>query len=91
MCVVPTTTGEFLYEKTLKISIDGTDGDFVCFAVNAASAVAAILAAKEAIVAVDGVAPMGYGLSRCSVNWTTSPHCALRSKTAKSLRASNPC
>ena len=64
MCVVPTTTGEFLYEKTLKISVDGTDGHFVCFAVNAASAVAAILAAKEAIVAVDGVAPMGYGLEQ---------------------------
>ncbi len=64
MCVVPTTTGEFAYEKTIQISVEGTDGHFVCFAVNAASAVAAILAAKEAIAAVDGVAPMGYGLEQ---------------------------
>lgn len=64
LCVVPTTTGEFCYEKTLKISPHGTDGHFVCFAVNAASAVTAILAAKEAITAVDGVAPMGYGLEQ---------------------------
>ena len=64
MCVLPTTTGEFLYEKTLKLSVDGTDGHFVCFAVNAASAVVAILAAKDAVGAVDGVAPMGYGLEQ---------------------------
>ena len=64
MCVVPTTTGEFAYEKNIKVSIEGTDGHFVCFAANAASAVAAILAAKDAIAAVDGVAPMGYGLEQ---------------------------
>jgi formylmethanofuran--tetrahydromethanopterin N-formyltransferase len=64
MCVVPTTTGEFSYEKSLRLSANGTDGHFVCFAVNAASAVNAILAAKEALVAIDGVAPMGYGLEQ---------------------------
>ena len=64
MCVVPTTTGEFAYEKSIKVSVEGTDGHFVCFAANAASAVAAILAAKDAIAAVDGVAPMGYGLEQ---------------------------
>ncbi len=64
MCVVPTTTGEFLYEKELRISANGTAGHFVCFAANAAAAVAAILAAKDAIAAVDGVAPMGYGLEQ---------------------------
>jgi formylmethanofuran--tetrahydromethanopterin N-formyltransferase len=64
MAVVPTTTGEFSYEKCLDVSTGGTDGHFVCFAVNAASAVAAILAAKDALVAVDGVAPMGYGLEQ---------------------------
>jgi len=64
MCVTPTTTGEFLYEKELQISANGTDGHFVCFAANAASAVAAILAAKDALTAVDGVAPMGYGLEQ---------------------------
>jgi formylmethanofuran--tetrahydromethanopterin N-formyltransferase len=64
IAVVPTTTGEFMYEKCLDVSVGGTDGHFVCFAVNAASAVAAILAAKDALVAVDGVAPMGYGLEQ---------------------------
>jgi formylmethanofuran--tetrahydromethanopterin N-formyltransferase len=64
MAVVPTTTGEFAYEKCLEVSTAGTDGHFVCFAVNAASAVAAILAAKDALVAIDGVAPMGYGLEQ---------------------------
>ena len=64
LCVVPTTTGEFAYEKTYRICTEGTDGHFVCFAENAASAVAAILAAKEAIAAVDGVCPMGYGLEQ---------------------------
>ena len=64
MCVVPTTTGEFAYEKNIKVSVEGTDGHFVCFAVNEASAVSAILAAKDAIAAVDGVAPMGYGLEQ---------------------------
>lgn len=61
MCVVPTTTGEFLYEKEYKICTSGTDGHFVCFADSAASAVAAVAGAKDAISGVDGVAPMGYG------------------------------
>jgi formylmethanofuran--tetrahydromethanopterin N-formyltransferase len=64
LCVVPTTTGEFVYEKTYQISPNGTDGHFVCFAENAASAVAAISLAKDALAAVDGVAPMGYGLEQ---------------------------
>ncbi len=64
LAVVPTTTGEFVYEKTYHINTDGTDGHFVCFAQNAPAAVAAIQAAKEAITAVDGVAPMGYGLEQ---------------------------
>ena len=64
LCVVPTTTGEFAYEKTLKISTAGTDGHFVCFAENAASAVASVTAAKKALEAVDGVCPMGFGLEQ---------------------------
>jgi formylmethanofuran--tetrahydromethanopterin N-formyltransferase len=64
LCVVPTTTGEFAYEKSYRINPDGTDGHFVCFAQDAPAAVAAIQAAKEAITAVDGVAPMGYGLEQ---------------------------
>jgi formylmethanofuran--tetrahydromethanopterin N-formyltransferase len=64
MCVVPTTTGEFVYEKEYSISTSGTDGHFVCFADSAVSAVAAIAAAKDAIAGVDGVAPMGYGLEQ---------------------------
>ena len=61
---MPTTTGEFVYEKTYRINTDGTDGHFVCFAQDAPAAVAAIQAAKEAITAVNGVAPMGYGLEQ---------------------------
>jgi formylmethanofuran--tetrahydromethanopterin N-formyltransferase len=64
MCVVPTTTGEFIYEKEYRVCTSGTDGHFVCFADSALSAVAAIAAAKEAIAGVDGVAPMGYGLEQ---------------------------
>ena len=64
LCVVPTTTGEFVYEKSYHISPDGTDGHFVCFAENAAAVVAAIAMAKDAIAAIDGVAPMGYGLEQ---------------------------
>ena len=64
LCVVPTTTGEFLYEKVYQVCTSGTDGHFVCFASSAACAVAAIVAAKDAIAGVDGVAPMGYGLEQ---------------------------
>ncbi len=64
MCVVPTTTGEFVYEKAYKISTAGSDGHFVCFAENAASAVASVTAAKKALEAIDGVAPMGLGLEQ---------------------------
>jgi formylmethanofuran--tetrahydromethanopterin N-formyltransferase len=78
MCVVPTTTGEFAYEKEIKISTSGTDGHFVCFAANAASAVGAVAAAKEAIGAVDGVAPMGYGLEQVFREYEYIP--ALREK-----------
>jgi formylmethanofuran--tetrahydromethanopterin N-formyltransferase len=62
--VVPTTTGEFIYEKSISISASGTDGHIVLFAETEASAVLAIKAAKDAIASVDGVAPMGYGLEQ---------------------------
>jgi formylmethanofuran--tetrahydromethanopterin N-formyltransferase len=64
VCVVPTTTGQFLYQKTIALSTSGTDGHFVCYAQSEASAVSAVKAAKEAIAGVDGVAPMGYGLEQ---------------------------
>jgi formylmethanofuran--tetrahydromethanopterin N-formyltransferase len=64
LSVVPTTTGEFVYEKCYQISTTGTDGHFVCFADNALAAVAAVSAAKKAIEGVDGVAPMGCGLEQ---------------------------
>ena len=64
VCVVPTTTGQFVYEKTIAVATSGTDGHFVCYANSEASAVLAVKAAKEAIAGVDGVAPMGYGLEQ---------------------------
>ncbi|MCL4458838.1 MAG: hypothetical protein M1577_02870 [Chloroflexi bacterium] len=64
ICVVPTITGEFIYEKEFTISTQGTDGHIVCYAENAASAVSAVKAAKSAICGVDGVSPMGYGLEQ---------------------------
>jgi len=64
VCVVPTTTGEFVYQKTLTLSTSGTDGHFVCYATSEASAVLAVQAAKDAIAGVDGVCPMGYGLEQ---------------------------
>jgi formylmethanofuran--tetrahydromethanopterin N-formyltransferase len=64
LCVLPTTTGEFVYEKSYKICTNGTDGHFVCFAESETAAVAAVAAAKDALVAVDGAAPMGYGLEQ---------------------------
>ena len=64
VCIVPTTTGEFIYEKEVSLSTAGTDGHFVCYAETAASAVLAVKAAKDAIASIDGVAPMGYGLEQ---------------------------
>jgi formylmethanofuran--tetrahydromethanopterin N-formyltransferase len=64
VCIVPTTTGEFVYEKVIHLSTKGTDGHFVCFAETEPSAVLAVKAAKAAISGVDGVAPMGYGLEQ---------------------------
>ena len=64
LCVVPTMTGEFTYEKSVHLSTRGTDGHIVCFAKSEASSVLAVKAAKDAIAAVDGVAPMGYGLEQ---------------------------
>jgi len=64
LCVLPTTTGEFVYEKAYKVCTNGTDGHFVCFAESETAAVAAVAAAKEALAAVDGAAPMGYGLEQ---------------------------
>jgi formylmethanofuran--tetrahydromethanopterin N-formyltransferase len=64
VCLVPTTTGEFVYEKTVQLSTAGTDGHLVCYAATASSAVMAVQAAKDAISGVDGVSPMGYGLEQ---------------------------
>lgn len=64
MCVVPTTTGKFTYEKTVSIATSGTDGHIVCFARDSAAAIQGISAATRAITAIDGVAPMGYGLEQ---------------------------
>lgn len=64
VCVVPTTTGEFIYEKNVGLSTSGTDGHFVLYAQTEASAVLAVQAAKAAIASVDGVAPMGFGLEQ---------------------------
>ena len=64
-CVfLPTTTGEFVYEKAYKVCTNGTDGHFVCFADSETAAVAAVAAAKDALAAVDGASPMGYGLEQ---------------------------
>lgn len=63
-CVVPTTAGEFLYEKSVRLSTKGTDGHIVCYAHSAAPAVLAVQAAKDALAGVDGVAPMGFGLEQ---------------------------
>ncbi len=64
LCALPTTTGEFVYEKVYKVCTNGTDGHFVCFAESETAAVAAVAAAKDTLVAVDGAAPMGYGLEQ---------------------------
>jgi len=64
MCVVPTTTGEFMYEKQITFSTEGTDGHIVCFAESEAAAVMAVAASKAAIAGVDGVSPMGMGLEQ---------------------------
>ncbi len=61
---VPTTTAEFVYEQSVRLSTAGTDGHIVCYAATPAAAVMAVSAAKEALVTVDGVAPMGYGLEQ---------------------------
>jgi formylmethanofuran--tetrahydromethanopterin N-formyltransferase len=64
LCVVPTTTGEFVYETSVNLSPTGTDGHIVCYAASEAAAVLAVMAAKEAIAGVDGVCPMGFGLEQ---------------------------
>jgi formylmethanofuran--tetrahydromethanopterin N-formyltransferase len=64
VCVIPATTGEFVYQAVLQLSPAGTDGHIVCYAQTAASAVLAVQAAREAISGIDGVAPMGYGLEQ---------------------------
>jgi formylmethanofuran--tetrahydromethanopterin N-formyltransferase len=83
MCVVPTTTGEFVYEKAYKVSTAGTDGHFVCFAESAPSAVAAVAAAKKALEAVDGVAPMGFGLEQVFREYDYIPSLRDRIKDSK--------
>lgn len=81
-CVLPTTTGEFVYEKAYKVCTNGTDGHFVCFAESETAAVTAVAAAKEALTAVDGVAPMGYGLEQVFREFDYIP--SLRDKIADS-------
>ena len=82
VCLVPTTTGEFVYEKRISVSTCGTDGHFVCYAASEASAVFAVQAAKEAIAGIDGVAPMGYGLEQIFRELDYIP--ALRDRVADS-------
>jgi formylmethanofuran--tetrahydromethanopterin N-formyltransferase len=83
LCVVPTTTGEFAYEKVLHISTAGTDGHFVCFAENAVSAVASVTAAKKALEAVDGASPMGYGLEQVFREYDYIPSLRQKIKDSK--------
>lgn len=64
VCVVPTTTGPFIFEKKMTISLEGTDGHIVCFAESRPAAIAAVKAAKAAITHVGGACPMGYGLEQ---------------------------
>ncbi|MGQ9517577.1 MAG: hypothetical protein ACUVT1_09925 [Anaerolineae bacterium] len=64
VCEVPTTTGPFIYEKRITLSLEGTDGHIVCFAESQPAAVTAVKAAKAAVTRVGGVSPMGYGLEQ---------------------------
>jgi formylmethanofuran--tetrahydromethanopterin N-formyltransferase len=64
VCIVPTTTGRFVYERSVTLSLEGTDGHIVCYAENEASAVLSVGAAKSALAGVDGVCPMGMGLEQ---------------------------
>ncbi|ATW25881.1 hypothetical protein [Candidatus Formimonas warabiya] len=64
VCVVPTTTGEFVFEEELTVSLQGTDGHFVCYAENESAAVLAVSAGKKALEGIDGVSPMGFGLEQ---------------------------
>lgn len=64
VCQVPTTTGSFIYERRITLSLEGTDGHIVCFAESQPAAVIAMKAAKTAITRVGGVSPMGYGLEQ---------------------------
>lgn len=64
LCVVPTTTGFFNYERKITLSTTGVDGHIVCYAQDQASAVAAVKAAKYSLEGIDGASPMGYGLEQ---------------------------
>jgi len=64
VCVVPTTTGELVYQTAIALSTSGTDGHIVCYGDSEPAAVLAVQAAKDAIAGVDGVCPMGYGLEQ---------------------------
>ncbi|MEI7884396.1 MAG: hypothetical protein WCI30_03500 [Clostridia bacterium] len=64
MCVVPTITGEYKFEKVISISTEGSDGHFVLYARDINAAVLAVGAAKCALKGVDGVSPMGFGLEQ---------------------------
>lgn len=64
VCVVPTTTGEFAFEKEVHLSTGGSDGHFVCYGENQCAVVLAVQAAKKALEGIDGIAPMGFGLEQ---------------------------
>ncbi len=64
MCVVPTITGAYKFEKTVSISTVGCDGHFVCYGKDINATVLAVQAAKAAVEGVDGVCPMGFGLEQ---------------------------
>lgn len=64
VCVVPTTTGKFVYQRAISLSTSGTDGHIVCYATSEPAAVLAVQAAKDAVAGVDGVCPMGFGLEQ---------------------------
>lgn len=64
MCSVPTLPGDFKFEKRISIATKGSDGHLVCYGKDVNAVVLAVLAAKKALEAVDGVCPMGYGLEQ---------------------------
>jgi len=64
MCSVPTLPGDFKFEKQISIATKGSDGHLVCYGKDTSAVVFAVMAAKKALEAVDGVCPMGIGLEQ---------------------------